>query len=121
MRVAAATEPESAETSAAVPDSKPAEEMIASSLEALAKSKDAASLAECAGEAAARGVWPTAYQRPNALVGETKSLPGPGEGELTVPPELRHRPHDRREQVAPGCHSLSLKVQLVEPRRHGSV
>ena len=42
-----ATEPESAESSAAVPDGKPAEEMIASALEALAKSKDAASLAEC--------------------------------------------------------------------------
>ena len=44
--VAAATE-ESAESSAAVPDGKPAEEMIASSREARAKSKDAASLAEC--------------------------------------------------------------------------
>ena len=36
--------------------------------------------AECASEAAARGVWPSAYQRPNALVGEAKSLPGPADG-----------------------------------------
>ncbi len=42
---------------------------------------------ECATEAAAHDVWPSTFQRPAALVGETRMLPGPEGGD-----ELRAAP-----------------------------
>jgi|EP01046_Picozoa_sp_COSAG06_P033646 hypothetical protein len=61
---------------------------------------------ECTSEAAAHGLWPSASQRPAALVGEAKQLPGPEDGA-----ELRTAPVWQPADLGPDGEAMLAGLQ----------
>jgi hypothetical protein len=66
--------------------------------------------AACAAEAAERGVWPSAHQRPAALVGDSRRLPGPLDGQ-----PLRAVPVWEPAELGPEAEAVLLGLQAAWP------